>query len=101
MKTDAAVVLPLLNGRTLVLHDGVLSIRDRTDAVVARVEMDDVTGINRGGSDLIITRRETDPIVITAAVLADAQRFIQSVKPQRTFDASQARRRWRWQRRNG
>jgi hypothetical protein len=64
--------------------------------VVRRVDLSDITGVRRGGRDLVVTRRETDPVVVTTATLVDAQRFVALLDQHQA--ASQSKPWWRRQR---
>ena len=100
MDTDdlvAPVVIPLADGNRLSLRPGSLVVTDRAGAVITRVETRDITGVNRGGKDIILTRRQTDPVVLIAATVADAERIL-SLLCERRGEAERFKRRWGWRR---
>ena len=82
MDTDDAVAIPLRDGRSLSLLPDELVIRDQTGAEVVRIAMSAISGISRGGSDVVITCRATDPVTVTAATVADAARLVDAVRQQ-------------------
>ena len=76
MDTDATDVISLIDGERLILRDGRLTILDATGRVVRQIDLSDISGVRRGGRDLVVICRATDPLVVTTATLADAQRFV-------------------------
>jgi len=96
MDTDelvAPIVIPLVDGNRLTMWPGTLVISDRAGAVITRLETRDITSVHRGGTDIIVTRREADPVVLIAASVADAQRVIVALREQQP--ARPPRSRWR------
>jgi hypothetical protein len=92
---DSPVVIPLADGGRLVLSAEQLSLGDRPGTTTRAIRWDDISNIHRGGRDIVITRRNADPVVVTAASLADAQRCLEALA-QRHSSASSTR--W-WNRR--
>ena len=97
MKPHDSDVVRLVDGGRLVLRDGQLTILRATSGTVQRIDLSDITGVRRGGRDLVITRRETDPVVVTTVTLADAQWFVALLHQHQSASQSKP---W-WRRRRG
>lgn len=67
-----------------------LTVGDR----VTLVDCSQITSVSRGGTELIITRREADPLLVHATSLADARAIEQALAS--CYGVSPLRRR-RWQ----
>jgi hypothetical protein len=73
-------------------------VRARSGQVVATVRLDEITRVSRGGRDLVITRREADPLAITAATLDGARQFDAALRELLPGNHDCGRRRWDWSR---
>jgi len=76
MRLETTVVIPLADGRRFVVSDEQVTITNRAGAVVATITLSDMTAVRRGGQDSIVTRRHTDPVVMTARTIDDAQQVV-------------------------
>jgi len=76
MQTVTLLAIALADGRRFVVSNEQVSITDCDGSVVATITLTDISAVRRGGWDIIVTRRQTDPVVVTATTIADAQQVL-------------------------
>ena len=78
MQTDMQTGTPvaLADGRRLIVSNEQVSITDRTGTVITTINRNDISAISRGGREIIVTRSRTDPVVLSAASIQDAQQIM-------------------------
>ena len=77
MRTEPSSVIPLADGGRLVLSDEQVARFDHAGTAPLVIRWGEITNVRRGGRDLVITRREADPVIIVATTVADAARCIE------------------------
>ena len=73
-QTDTSVALA--DGGRFVLSNEQVAITDRHGSIIATINLNDISAVSRGGRDIILTRSQTDPVVLSAATVFDAQQVV-------------------------
>jgi len=89
-----STTIPLVEGGRVVVSDSAMSIHQRVGAPAIHVPVAEISSVNRGGKELVVTRRAADPIVAIAATLEDARRLDALLQSRLTRTARPAQRRW-------
>ena len=67
----------LEGGSSLAVSESVVMLSDGER--LTHVDCSQITGVSRGGAELIVTRREEDPLRLRAATITDARAIEQAV----------------------
>lgn len=68
----SATQFALADGARLTIVDATVTVTTRGGEPVT-IDCSQITSVSRGGAELIVTRREADPVVVRAATLPDAR----------------------------
>lgn len=70
---DETVIGVLMSGQSVRIVTGWVEIHDPASTAARRIPLEHVTGVRRGGADVVILYRYTDPINLTFRQLPAAQ----------------------------
>ncbi|MCO5176753.1 MAG: hypothetical protein M9890_07260 [Thermomicrobiales bacterium] len=69
----------LTDGSAVTIHDSSVTLEPRAGASLL-IDCTQITTVSRGGTELIVARREADPLRMQAASIADARAIEQALQ---------------------
>lgn len=86
----------LVNGRGFTLTSAGLVIVDSSGTEVSSTRVDEITSIQRGGTDVLIMRGQHDPVSLSFISLGAAQQFERELHGIMVGQTTERPRRRRW-----
>ena len=74
-----ATQFALADGSQVSIADATVTLTDRSGTPTP-IDCSQITTVSRGGTELIVARREADPLVLRATSLADARAIEQALE---------------------
>jgi hypothetical protein len=88
---DQITAWPLVDGEQVRIAGHDLIIERSAHGQSLQTSVDEISAVNRGGREMVITRRESDPIVVQLRTLNDARELEQALTSRLAIHSHRAR----------